>query len=265
MAKKEFSYDLMDGMCIIHEGVTEIPEKAFEKCKELTFVHIPEGVKVIGQYAFSQCENLREVVLPSTLEVIKNGAFWFGNKIERFEIPESVKDIEHAALPCNIYELVIRLKDPKSAGWEYGYPKLIRQLYLIGDSEKITRIVVPKGCFDKFRGAIDMQYPLGIMDSMLIRNNAKKEKFESEQAYCNYRKDCDKTAKRVQRRLLGALKDEAGDSDHSRRIAKYLEIKEFEENRELLHKKESSGLSWRKAALWILWIIALMLLGMAVE
>ena len=58
------TFEIIDGVCVIPEGVTEIRRCAFEGCAELTKVIIPESVVKIGPSAFNWCKNLREVVAP---------------------------------------------------------------------------------------------------------------------------------------------------------------------------------------------------------
>ena len=56
MAKyKEYGYDIQDGKAIIPEWETEIKEKAFKWCEELTSVELPQWIKKIGKEAFYGC------------------------------------------------------------------------------------------------------------------------------------------------------------------------------------------------------------------
>lgn len=56
-------------------SVTEIHEKAFEECGNLSVIHIPEGVMRIRTGAFSNCSSLTKISLPSSLTNIEKGAF----------------------------------------------------------------------------------------------------------------------------------------------------------------------------------------------
>ena len=45
-------FEIIDGVCVIPDGVAEIPSCAFEGCAELTKIVIPETVVKIGPNAF---------------------------------------------------------------------------------------------------------------------------------------------------------------------------------------------------------------------
>ena len=62
-------YEVVNGVGIIPEGVTEIVESAFEDCTSLTSVVIPEGVKNVNS-AFIGCDNLSYVSFPKSVEFI---------------------------------------------------------------------------------------------------------------------------------------------------------------------------------------------------
>lgn len=56
-------------------GITEIPEKCFEKCRELTAVTLPDGLVNVKDEAFSSCESLVTINFPESLTEIGNRAF----------------------------------------------------------------------------------------------------------------------------------------------------------------------------------------------
>ena len=59
--------------------VTQIEEKGFQKCKNLTSIVIPSTVNYIGKGAFWDCTNLESVVLPDRcVTVISEGSYGFG-------------------------------------------------------------------------------------------------------------------------------------------------------------------------------------------
>ena len=60
---------------VIPNGVTSIPDRAFEGCSYLTSVSIPNGVTSIGSDAFSGCKNLTSVSLPNSVTSIGYEAF----------------------------------------------------------------------------------------------------------------------------------------------------------------------------------------------
>ena len=56
------------------EGVEEIYQSAFMRCKATAFI-LPDSLKRIRAMAFYYCENLKAVFIPKGVEVIGNGAF----------------------------------------------------------------------------------------------------------------------------------------------------------------------------------------------
>ncbi|AKN34126.1 leucine rich repeats containing protein [Clostridium carboxidivorans P7] len=78
----------------IPEGITEIPEKAFYRCKNLKKVSLPSTLKNIGKEAFAFCYELTEINFPENLEKIDSRAFAWCSKIDIEHLPEhvSVKD-----------------------------------------------------------------------------------------------------------------------------------------------------------------------------
>jgi hypothetical protein len=60
---------------IIPEGVTDIGNSAFSKCKNLTSVTLPRSLERIGTYAFYDCTSLVNVTIPSG-HTIQYGQFY---------------------------------------------------------------------------------------------------------------------------------------------------------------------------------------------
>ena len=73
--------------------VTNIGDRAFYECSELTSVTIPDGVKSIGEYAFYRCGTLTSVILPGSVTSIGNSAFAYCSKLESVTIPDGVTSI----------------------------------------------------------------------------------------------------------------------------------------------------------------------------
>lgn len=61
---KKCGYDIQDGKAIIPEGETEIKDRAFRDCKEITEITLPEWMEEIGEYGFYGCKNLKNIILP---------------------------------------------------------------------------------------------------------------------------------------------------------------------------------------------------------
>ncbi len=83
---------------VIKEGITNIPNVIFARCKNLRKITIPNTVKKIGKYAFSGCENLDNVKIPDSVTEIGEWAFNRCERLESIVIPDSVVSIERGAL-----------------------------------------------------------------------------------------------------------------------------------------------------------------------
>lgn len=93
---------------IIPNSVTEIGNSAFNRCSNLSSIHIPNSVKSIGESAFASCEELVEINIPCSVTSIGNSAFWFCSSLTKMTIPNSVTSIGHSAFYCtNLKELII--------------------------------------------------------------------------------------------------------------------------------------------------------------
>ena len=57
------------------DGVTAVPENAFDGRNELTKVILPDSLKSVGDYSFRNCSNLSECNFPSALETIGSESF----------------------------------------------------------------------------------------------------------------------------------------------------------------------------------------------
>ena len=69
----------------------------FNGCVKLTSLSVPEGVTAIPNYAFEDCNYLKTVILPSTLLTIGASAFSGCASFVRFTVPDGVKTIGNSA------------------------------------------------------------------------------------------------------------------------------------------------------------------------
>ncbi|MCD7785808.1 MAG: leucine-rich repeat domain-containing protein [Oscillospiraceae bacterium] len=60
---------------VFYDGITNIPDKAFDGCSNLTSITIPNTVTGIGDQAFYGCSSLTTVIIPSNVETIGSSAF----------------------------------------------------------------------------------------------------------------------------------------------------------------------------------------------
>lgn len=82
------------------EGLLEIREEAFYKCKSLQHISIPSTVTVIPKSTFFQCIKLEKVELNDGLLEIGNHAFYWCSALKQVDIPSSVTIIDESAFTC---------------------------------------------------------------------------------------------------------------------------------------------------------------------
>ena len=76
----------------IPDGVEEISDYAFNKCKNIQKFNLPKTVKTIGISAFGEC-SMKGISLPQTVSKIETMAFENCDYLESLIIPESVEEI----------------------------------------------------------------------------------------------------------------------------------------------------------------------------
>lgn len=75
----------------IGEGITEIGDRAFERC-DIMYVHIPNTVRKIGAYAFCNSK-LSSIELPDSIEIIGDRCFKQSDNLKSVYIPARVKEL----------------------------------------------------------------------------------------------------------------------------------------------------------------------------
>jgi len=92
----------VSGHITIPEGVTYIPDSAFEDCVELISIMVPDSVTNIGYSAFAGCTNLKSITLPNSIERIEESTFMNCSNLLNIIIPNSVTSIgRYAFLACD--------------------------------------------------------------------------------------------------------------------------------------------------------------------
>lgn len=76
----------------IPDGVEEIYDYAFNKCKNIGKFYLPESLRSIGISAFEEC-SMSSISLPSSVSTIDMMAFEGCDNLENFIIPENVMEI----------------------------------------------------------------------------------------------------------------------------------------------------------------------------
>ena len=108
---------------------TEIPSSFcyYSLNSAFTDIVIPEGITKIGADAFYQCKSLKNITLPSTINYIDSSSFNEGSGVSNLN---------------KVFK--IKAKEP---------PRLYSSLVLAYSSNNISKIIVPKGCLDKYKKA----------------------------------------------------------------------------------------------------------------
>lgn len=74
-------------------SVTEIGDKLFAECNNLTSVILPENLNKISFQCFYECKKLKDIKLPKALEIIEPGSFVDCLSLEQITIPRTVKEM----------------------------------------------------------------------------------------------------------------------------------------------------------------------------
>ena len=81
----------------ISGSVTSIGRHAFEGCTKLTSVSLPDSVTRLGAAAFKGCSGLQSIRLSNGLKIIGNSAFEDCRELNEIDIPKSVAEISESA------------------------------------------------------------------------------------------------------------------------------------------------------------------------
>lgn len=163
---------------VIEDGTTTLPDGVFQKCGELTQVHLPETVKAIGRRAFQQT-GLQHIGLPPSLTKIGDEAF-AETPLKSVEIPDGVReigasafrgtDIETVRIPplvqvgAGVFERCRELReayvagsvqlDPRSGSGLFSACRSLTKLVLGDDA-----LQVPPRLCDDTRGLEEVEIP----------------------------------------------------------------------------------------------------------
>ena len=78
---------------VLADGVTAIPDGAFDNCPNLCNVTIPDSVTTIGASAFHGCDSLTSMSIPDGVTFIGDSAFRGCGRLTNITIPDSVTHI----------------------------------------------------------------------------------------------------------------------------------------------------------------------------
>ena len=85
------------GRLVLHEGIEEIADGAFDFCQFLGAVLVPDSVTTLGQNAFSQGYYCKQIIVGAGVTTISASAFLWDDECESLTIGENVKTIEECA------------------------------------------------------------------------------------------------------------------------------------------------------------------------
>ena len=91
------TYENGQGVITFDGNVTQIGEKAFNKCSSLTTITMPNSIKTIGILAFGVCSSLTNIDIPNSVTHIEERAFISCIGLTRVTLPESVISIGNRA------------------------------------------------------------------------------------------------------------------------------------------------------------------------
>ena len=153
---QEYTIREMTGVrnLVIPEGMTEIPDYAFNFCSTLRSVTFSSSLKRIGIMAFANCTSLTSIEIPDHVELICNSAFYACRNLSQIRIQGSV-DVEGGVFAETAY-----LADP--ANWENG-ACYVGTILLRIDSQ-LTHFVVREDTTDIDYSAFDQAYVLEYLD-----------------------------------------------------------------------------------------------------
>lgn len=109
--------------------VTNIADKAFSFCEDLTLIKIPSNIEEIGSEAFIGCKGLKTIEMESGLKTIKTNAFLYCSSLTQIVLPSSVESIESSLISsCAKLEAITVLSTippatiVESGSWNLFYP-----------------------------------------------------------------------------------------------------------------------------------------------
>ena len=129
---------------VIPNSVTNIGTGAFGYCKGLTSVTIPDSVTEIGDFVFANCTSLTSVVIPNSVTNIGDGAFECCQGLTSVVIPDSVTEIENCAfMVCtNLTSLMIPNSVTKIGSYAFDYCTGLKSV-AIGGGERMIKALFP--------------------------------------------------------------------------------------------------------------------------
>lgn len=108
-------YEVVNGVAIIPEGVTEIDYGAFSDCTSLTSVVINGKIKMIEKHTFESCTALESITLPAGVKKIEWDAFEGCTSIKVINVPAKKKDYYIQRLSEELHSLIVEIEPVKKS------------------------------------------------------------------------------------------------------------------------------------------------------
>ena len=91
------TYTNGQGVITFDKDITEIGDRAFRQCYNLTSISIPSKVVTIEESAFCNCINLTNITIPNNINTIENSTFSGCSSLTSINLPDSLISIKSDA------------------------------------------------------------------------------------------------------------------------------------------------------------------------
>ena len=184
---------------VIHDGITQIDDYAFELCTQLktvmipgsvtsigddafygcfrlTSITLPNSVTYIGDRAFSGCDSLTSITIPNSVTSIGERTFSYCGNLMSITIPNSVTSIGSAAFrECSNLTSITIPNSVTSIGEEAFYDCSSLTSITIGSGVKSIGEDAFEGCYDLTNIVVDKNNPnYKVVDGHLYDKNNNK-------------------------------------------------------------------------------------------
>ncbi len=168
-----------DTEIVIEDGTTQICDRAFYHCSQLSSITIPDSVTRIGEYALYSCSGLESVTIPPSVKSIGRRAFASCSSLKSIMIPDLVTSIEEYTF-SHCYKLteVVIGDSVTSIGDKafsycnnlkiYGYNNTVAQSY--ADDNEIEFVSLDEQQ-NYLLGDIDGDEDITIIDATIIQRH----------------------------------------------------------------------------------------------